>query len=319
MPTSDAMPPSALPQLSAPRPFLADGGLETDLIFHHGIDLPAFAAFVLLDADDGVGALRAYYRPYLDLARQHRTGLVLETPTWRANADWGRALGFGPRALARINRDAVALVRALADEAPDVDVVVSGCVGPRGDGYVVGEVMTAPQAAAYHLAQLAALADADLATAMTMTYAEEAVGFVRAAESVGVPPVVAFTVETDGRLPSGQALADAVRQTDEATGGAAAYFMVNCAHPTHFEHVLDGDWTARVRGLRCNASACSHAELDAAETLDAGDPSDLAARYNRLAERLDLAVVGGCCGTSVRHVAAIADVLLASSSATPVP
>ena len=307
---------TTLPQLSPSRPFLSDGGIETDLVFHHGIDLPAFAAFVLLDRDGGPDALRAYYRPYLDLARRHGTGLVLETPTWRANADWGRALGYGPRALARVNRDAVALVRALADEALDVDVVVSGCVGPRGDGYIVGETMTAPEAAAYHLAQVAAFAEAeaDLTTAMTMTYAEEAVGFVRAAESVGLPSVVAFTVETDGRLPSGQTLADAVRLTDDATGGAAAYFMVNCAHPTHFEHVLDGDWTGRVRGLRCNASACSHAELDAAESLDEGDPAGLAVGYRQLAERLDLAVVGGCCGTDVRHVAAIAEALLGTAT-----
>ncbi len=300
-----------LPQLSAPRPFLADGGMETDLIFHHGLDLPAFASFVLLDTDEGLDALRAYVRPYLGLARRHGTGLVLETPTWRANADWGRMLGYGPRALARVNRDAVALFRTLADEAPGVEVVVSGCVGPRGDGYVVGEQMTAPQAAAYHLPQATAFAEAgaDVVTAMTLTVAEEAVGVARAAEAVGVPSVIAFTVETDGRLPSGQALADAVRQTDDATGGAPAYYMVNCAHPTHFAHVFDGgDWTERVRGVRANASTCSHAELDRAETLDVGDPAALAADHLALAERLPrLAVVGGCCGTDVRHVAAIAE------------
>ena len=305
---------TTLPQLSADRPFLADGGMETDLIFHHGIDLPSFASFVLLDTDDGRDALRAYFRPYLDLARAHGTGVVFETPTWRANTDWGRTLGYGPRPLARMNREAVAFVRALAAETPSVETVVSGCVGPRGDGYVVGEKMTASEAAAYHLPQITALAEAgaDCVSAVTMSTVEEAVGVVRAAEAVGRPSVVSFTVETDGRLPSGQALADAVRQTDDATGGAPAYYMVNCAHPTHFEHVFDGgDWVARVRGVRANASTCSHAELDEAEALDEGDVDALAADHVRLAERLPhLAVVGGCCGTDVRHVAAIAEHLL---------
>ena len=302
-----------LPQLTSVRPFLADGGIETDLIYNHGLDLPSFASFILLGTDAGRDALRAYYEPYLDLARRHATGLVLETPTWRSNPDWGRALGYGPDALDRVNRDAVAFVRALAAEVPEVDVVVSGSVGPRGDGYVVGERMTAPEAAAYHLLQVSAFAEAgaDLASALTMSYAEEAIGAARAAAAVRLPSVVAFTVETDGRLPSGQSLADAVRQTDEATGGGPAYYMVNCAHPTHFEHVFDGgDWIARVRGVRCNASACSHAELDAATALDDGDPADFAADHARLADRLDLAVVGGCCGTDLRHVAAIADALL---------
>ena len=301
-----------LPQLSTSRPFLADGGLETDLIFHHGLDLPSFASFILLDSDDGREALRAYFRPYLDLARAHGTGAVLETPTWRASPDWGRELGYDDDALRRLNHAAVALVRDLAGEAPDVAVVVSGCVGPRGDGYAVGEAMTAPEAAAYHLPQAAALAEAgaDCVSAITMTSVEEAIGVARAAEAVGRPPVISFTVETDGRLPSGQPLADAVRQTDDATSGAPEYYMVNCAHPTHFEGVLDGGWAARVRGIRANASTCSHAELDAAETLDEGDPSALADAYTRLADRLDLAVVGGCCGTDVRHVAAIAGALL---------
>lgn len=306
---------TTLPQLSAPRPFLADGGMETDLIFHHDIDLPAFASFVLLDADDGREALRAYFRPYLALARQHDTGVVLETPTWRANADWGARLGYDADALDRVNREAVAFLRALADESPDVEAVVSGAVGPRGDGYVVGDRMTAPQAAAYHLPQATTFAEAgaDCVSAFTLSYVDEAIGVARAAGAVGLPAVIAFTVETDGRLPSGQTLADAVRQTDEATHEAPAYYMVNCAHPTHFAHVFDGGgWVGRVRGVRANASACSHAELDEAESLDEGDVGALAADHVRLAERLPrLAVVGGCCGTDVRHVAAIADALLA--------
>ena len=309
-----------LPHLAAPRPYLSDGGLETDLLFHHGIDLPDFASFVLLDSDDGRAALRAYFAPYVDLARQYGTGLVLETPTWRANADWGRRLGYGPEALDRVNHDAVAFLAEIRDEADDVPVVISGNVGPRGDGYVPDAAFTARQAEAYHRTQVEAFADteADLVTAMTLTTVEEAVGFARAVEAVDMASVVGFTVETDGRLPSGVPLGDAVRQTDVATGGAPAYYMVNCAHPSHFLDALDGDWVVRVRAVRANASACSHAELDEAEVLDEGDPAALAADHVRLADRLPrLAVVGGCCGTDVRHVAAIADALLAPALAVP--
>jgi S-methylmethionine-dependent homocysteine/selenocysteine methylase len=120
---------------------------------------------------------------------------------------------------------------------------------------------------------------------------------------------ISFTVETDGRLPSGQELGDAIETVDAATDAAPAYYMINCAHPTHFEAVLQpgAAWGERIRGLRANASAKSHAELDAAEELDAGDPADLGARHAMLAERLpNLTVLGGCCGTDHRHVGEIA-------------
>jgi homocysteine S-methyltransferase len=120
--------------------------------------------------------------------------------------------------------------------------------------------------------------------------------------------VISFTVETDGRLPSGQALHQAIKQVDAETAGAAAYFMVNCAHPTHFADALEdvGPSVDRIRGLRANASAKSHAELDEAEELDEGDPVELAQHYLDLAPQLrNLTVVGGCCGTDHRHIAAI--------------
>jgi S-methylmethionine-dependent homocysteine/selenocysteine methylase len=300
-----------LPHLAADRPFVADGGLETSLIYHQGMELPCFAAFVLLDDEHGRAALRTYFEPYLRLAAEHRTGIVIDTATWRANPDWGLELGYAPEALDASNRTAVAFARELRDELPDgVPAVVNGVVGPRGDGYVAGERMTADDAAEYHGRQLQVFAEAgaDMATAVTMTYAEEAEGIVAAAEQAGLPVAISFTVETDGRLPSGQALGEAIAQVDAATDAAAAYFMVNCAHPTHFERVLDeaGAWRERVMGIRANASRMSHAELDEAEQLDDGDPAELGAEYRALRERLPrLAVVGGCCGTDDRHVGAI--------------
>ena len=296
----------------AGRLFVTDGGMETTLIFRNGLELPEFASFVLLDDDAGVDALWGYYESYAKLAAELRAGIVLDTPTWRASSDWGERLGYDDARLADLNRRGVALLRELRDRrGDDPPILISGCLGPRGDGYVVGETMDAEQAERYHSPQAAVLAGAgvDLLSALTLTYAEEATGIVRAAERQGVPVVISFTVETDGRLPSEQALGDAIEQVDHETGGAAAYFMVNCAHPTHFAHVLEdgAPWLERIVGLRANASTKSHAELDASDELDDGDPDDLAERYGSLREVLPrLMVVGGCCGTDERHIAAVA-------------
>jgi S-methylmethionine-dependent homocysteine/selenocysteine methylase len=301
-----------LPQLDAARPFLADGGLETTLIFHRGIDLPHFAAFDLLRTDAGREELRAYFEPYVDLARQRETGMVLDTATWRASPDWAQRLGYAPDDLDAANRAAVALaeeIRALGEDER-MPIVVNGVVGPRGDGYDPAELMSPDEAEAYHATQIASFADTtvDMVSAITMTHAEEAIGIVRAARQHDLPVAISLTVETDGRLPTGQPLAEAIEQVDADTDAAAAYFMVNCAHPTHFAHVLedDGPWRDRLRGLRANASAKSHAELDEAEELDEGDPVELAAQHRALRDRLpNVAVLGGCCGTDHRHVGQI--------------
>jgi homocysteine S-methyltransferase len=300
-----------LPQLAGGL-FVTDGGLETELVFHDGMDLPAFAAFPLLDNPDTRGRLRRYYDGYLDIARRHGAGFVIETPTWRANPDWAGQLGYSPEQLDTANRSAVELaeeVRAAA-AADGITAVVSGCVGPRGDGYDPGDAMTPEDAQHYHAVQIGTFAQttADQVTAITMTNAEEAIGIVRAAVAAGIPAAISFTVETDGRLPTGQTLHEAIEQVDAATDGAAAYFMVNCAHPTHFADALkhDGPWLRRLAGLRANASEKSHAELDEATELDEGDPADLGARHAALRDRLpSITVLGGCCGTDARHVAEI--------------
>ncbi|HEU5363700.1 MAG TPA: homocysteine S-methyltransferase family protein [Gaiellaceae bacterium] len=288
---------------------LTDGGMETTLIFHDGLDLPHFAAFTLLADEQGRKALASYYDTYLAVAEAHALPIVLDTPTWRASADWGALLGYSREQLAEANRAAVAEVRA-AIERRTAAALVSGTVGPRGDGYVAGELMAPDEAQRYHAPQVESLsnAGADLVSAVTMTYVDEAIGIARAAADAGIPCVVSFTLETDGRLPSGLSLADAVTAADDATGASPAYYMVNCAHPTHFAHVLDGsDSLERVRGVRPNASSKSHAELDEAEELDTGDPDELAAQVASLRGSLPaLTVFGGCCGTDHRHIAALA-------------
>ncbi len=306
-----------LPQLDGGL-FLTDGGIETTLIFHEGLDLPAFAAFVLLRDERGTEALRRYYAPYAELAREHGVGFVLESPTWRASPRWGREIGCDEDELDRLNRKAIGLMEELRERyaANRAPVVISGCVGPHDDGYSPAVRLTALAAQDYHATQIATFADtaADMVTAITMTYVDEAIGITRAAVEAGLPVAISFTLETDGRLPSGQALGEAIRQVDEETGAGAAYFMINCAHPTHFGDALAGPepWHDRIRGLRANASTKSHAELDEATELDEGDPADLGARYAGLRTTLpELSVLGGCCGTDHRHVGEVCRAWLA--------
>jgi S-methylmethionine-dependent homocysteine/selenocysteine methylase len=303
-----------LPHLTDHRLYVTDGGLETTLVFRDGIDLPDFAAFPLLDTESGRASLTDYYTSYLDIAARLELGMVLDTPTWRANLDWGARLGYDPVALADVNRRAVEFVHRLATASPSVPTLTSGVIGPRGDGYVVGATMSASEAAAYHGLQARSFAEAgaDLISAITMTYSDEAIGVARAATAVALPVVISFTVETDGVLPSGETIAEAITRVDEATDGSPAYYMINCAHPTHFTSAIDPDsrWAQRIRGIRANASRLSHAELDESIELDRGDIEELAALYDELSSHLDLCVVGGCCGTDDEHVAAIASAIV---------
>ena len=304
----------ALPQTMG-QTCITDGGMETVLTFQRGIDLPCFAAFPLLESDTGTSELLSYFEPYAVLARERGIGLVLDTPTWRANADWGRRLEYDAERLAEANRKAVRLIEQVRADHSPTPVVVCGTVGPRDDAYRPGVLMTANEAERYHSAQVETLADAgaDMISGLTLTYPEEAIGIARAARRTGIPVAISFTVETDGRLPGGTALGDAIGRVDAETDGAPAYFMINCAHPTHFTDALEtgGDWIGRIGGVRANASRKSHAELDEAEELDEGDPAELADQYRTLRSLLpDATVIGGCCGTDHRHVGAVADAWL---------
>jgi len=303
---------NSLPQLGDGL-FLTDGGIETTLIFHEGLELPDFAAFHLLKTDEGEAALRNYFRTYADLARRFGTGLILESATWRSNPDWGARLGYLTEELAEINRKAILMLEEIRSEYQNenMTVVISGCIGPRGDGYVPDDLMSAWEAEVYHREQIEVFAasTADLVTAITMNYAEEAIGIAQAARNADIPVVISFTVETDGNLPTGQTLKSAIEQVDEATDGYPAYYMINCAHPTHFEHIVaeGGTWLDRVRGVRANASHRSHAELNEVPDLDEGNPVELGTQYARLKQRISsLNVMGGCCGTDHRHVEQIA-------------
>jgi len=305
-----------LPQLGDAL-FLTDGGLETTLIFHDEIDLPLFAAFDLLKSESGLERLKTYYHRYAQIAQNTGLGFILESPTWRASSDWGDKLGYTRETLKQANQQSIILMEDIRRSyaRTDLPMVISGCVGPRGDGYQAAnfDVLAAK---AYHQAQIDTFSQTtvDMVSAITMTNINEAIGIALAAKDKSLPAVISFTVETDGHLPSGETIEQAINLVDKATSNYPSYYMVNCAHPTHFEHMLPaGAELLRLRGVRANASKCSHAELDESPTLDDGNPKDFAEDYRRLKQVLPaLTVVGGCCGTDHRHIEHVSQALTAA-------
>jgi S-methylmethionine-dependent homocysteine/selenocysteine methylase len=312
MTKTDAKYRTRLPQLSD-RLFLTDGGIETTLIFLDDIELRSFAAFELLNTAEGTEQLRRYFTRYAAMARKANMGFVLESPTWRANPDWAAKLGHSKALLAEINRRAIELMTEVRDEFETrrSPMPISGNIGPRGDGYNPSAMMSTKEAEDYHAEQIGVFRDsaADFTSAFTMNYVNEALGIAQAAKAAGMPVVISFTVETDGRLPTGQTLKDAIAEVDAETDAAPAYYMLNCAHPTHFADMLKSGepWVERLRGLRANASRRSHAELDAATDLDDGNPEEFGRQYADLRRKFShITVVGGCCGTDHRHVEQVA-------------
>jgi S-methylmethionine-dependent homocysteine/selenocysteine methylase len=294
--------------------FLTDGGLETTLVFLEGFDLPYFAAFDLLKNKEGYKALKNYYTRYLKIAKEYKTNFILESPTWRINPDWIEKIGYPRNSLAELNEKAVLLLADLkAEFSNDINsILISGCLGPRGDGYVPGDCMNIDEAKQYHSEQIKALShtSVDFISALTMNYLEEIIGIVRAAESFGLPVVISFTVETNGKLPTGMSLKEAIEKTDQSVAVPPLYFMINCAHPTHFFNELKENknekWVKRIKGIRANASCKSHAELDEATELDRGIPEELAKEYKGLKDFFPhLNVFGGCCGTDEEHIVEI--------------
>ncbi|WP_412552128.1 homocysteine S-methyltransferase family protein [Shimia sp. MIT1388] len=292
------------------QPFLTYTGMETDLIFTQGVDLPGFASFPLLETPDGRAHLTSYATDLTDLAARSNLGVILESATWVANTDRAAALGYDATAVRQANLNAIAFLSELRSPLDHTATLVSANIGPRHDAYAPDTRMSVTEATAYHTTQIATLAqtNADLITAYTMADPTEATGMVLAARAFALPIVVAFTVETDGTLPTGGSLEDAISQIDAATNAYPAYYMINCAHPDHFADVFtDAPWTQRVRGIVANASRCSHAELDNATELDAGNPAEFGQQLADLRQKhAHLRVLGGCCGTDKRHLSELA-------------
>ena len=299
----------SLPQING-GVFLDYAGMETDIIFSKGMELPGFASYPLLETEDGRKMLADYMRAFIEVGRSHGVGVIIESPTWLANRDRAAPLGYSPKDLAILNRQAIELVSKVRSEAGDLPTIICGIIGPRDDAYAPSEQMTAVEAEAYHAEQVNVLADteADIIGGYTVAYPAEAIGMVQAIKNTGMPAMISFTVETDGRLPTGETLGEAIEEVDAATDGYASYFMINCAHPDHFANVLsDEPWVQRLRGVMANASRCSHAELDEATELDDGDPVELGQQLAEIhGKHSQISILGGCCGTDMRHLNQIA-------------
>lgn len=300
-----------LPQMNGGI-FLTDAGLETDLIFNKDIEIREFAAHTLLPEEKGRAALEGYLKGFLELAKKSDTGFILDSQTWKAHMHWADDLGATEGDLQSANQEAIDFITSLRDEFSDntKPIVLNGVVGPKGDAYAPDQLLSVDESREYHAQQLTWLAktEVDMVTALTFTQADEATGFVLAAKDVSLPCVVSFTVETDGNLPTGQSIAAAIEQVDSDSDSYAAYFMINCAHPDHFSHLLgDESWARRIKGIRCNASRLSHAELDECEVLDDGNPQELGEQYRQIKQTMPwLNIFGGCCGSDLRHVTEIA-------------
>ncbi len=294
-----------LPQLGSDI-FACYVGMETEILFRDGIDLPGFASYPLLLNPEHKKLIRNYYRKLIDLVREQNTGLILDATTWVANRDRGAELGFSPQELKVLNIEAIKLIADVREEKGDLPTVLSAPVGPRGDGYAPADLMTTEEAEAYHSEQIEVLADteADMVSGYTLCYPEEAAGIVRAAKKLGMPVAIAFTVETDGRLPTGMTVQEAIEQVDLEADGGPLYYLINCAHPDHFTRIFSSEpWMNRLRGVVANASRCSHAELDEAEALDEGDPDELGILVGGLRKKFpQFTVLGGCCGSNLRHM-----------------
>jgi homocysteine S-methyltransferase len=277
-----------------------------------GVELPHFSAFPLNDSAAGREVIRSYYRDYLPVAKAAGRSFLFATDSWRASPDWADRLGYDRSLLKQNNATSVALCAEVAAEfaAAGVASDIGGVIGPRRDAWQHDASITVAEAFDYHSPQVEAFAGTAATSlhAYTLTNTPEAIGIARAAERAGLPIVLSFTVETDGALPGRKPLGVAIAEVDEATGGYPAYYMINCAHPRHFTGKVKGGapWVGRIGGLRPNASAKSHAELDASPEIDIGDIAELAEDHAELLPSLpNLQLIGGCCGTDHRHIAAI--------------
>ncbi len=285
------------------KTYLVYAGTGTDLIFNHGLELPGFASFPLLEQPDTRAILASQMQALVDLASEMNVGCILDAPTWMANADRAAPLGYDAERLVEVNKDAVGLMEDVRRAAAREDVLVSACIGPRFDPYADIPPISVEDARQYHAAQMRSLkgTTVDLVTAYTFNRPREAAGCILAARDANLPIIMSLVVETDGCLSDGTKLVDAIDEIDGVTASTAMFFMVNCAHPTHFSGVFGNH--PRLRGMVANASSCSHAELDEADELDDGDPVELGSQIAEIArQNPSVQVIGGCCGTDMRHL-----------------
>jgi S-methylmethionine-dependent homocysteine/selenocysteine methylase len=303
---------SNFPKQRPNKLFLTEAGIETELMYKWGFEIPHFAMFALLENDQIVSTLRGMYRSYLDVAAKHEMSFLMGGFDYRASPDWAELLGYGPEALKEANLRCLDFHRQMgAEYASDVpEAVTMGCVGPRGDAYQLNRTISEAEAEDYHSVQLTTLRDAKvpLVYAATFNNIPEAVGVVRAARRLGLPIALSFSLDSNSKLKSGPSVKEAIEAVDEATDRAPEFYAINCSHPVEFEPALEpGSWIERLRNLRPNASKMEKIALCKLGHLEEGDPIELGQLMGQLAKRYPhMDIWGGCCGTGEVHLEEIA-------------
>jgi len=293
--------------------YLTEGGSETEILYKWSFELPEFAMFTLLDDPEADNVIRGMFRRYFDVAAEHGTAMLLNGHDYRASPDWGAKLGYSSEDLRNVQHRVIRFLDDLRAEYADrvSDVYIAACIGPRGDAYGTGGDISADESEDYHSVQLHNLdgTAADMAVAATFNNVPEAIGVIRAANSIGIPIGVSLTLTPEGRLRSGPSLREAIETIDEASGGGAVWFGTNCAHPVEFEPALAdaGPWLERLRYIRPNAAKMDKIALCSLGHLEDGDPVELGQQMGEVARRFPrVDILGGCCGTDERHLSQIA-------------
>ncbi len=296
------------PEQQAGRYFITEGGIETEIMYKWGFEMPHFAMFPLLDNPQAAAAIKGMYRRYLDVVAKYKQSALIGGFDYRASPDWGNLLGYSASALRDANLQSIQFLRDVAEEyKSDIDqALFSGCVGPRGDAYQTKNTMDRYQAAEYHAIQLETLklANVDLAWALTFGDPEEAIGVCMAAESLDIPLAVSFSLDSSHHLNTGGSFSKAVEYVDEQTNNFPEFYSLNCSHPDEFNPAIkQGKWINRVRCFRPNATKMDKISLCKLGHLEEGDPVELGYQMSDLHSRFPhIDIWGGCCGTCDTHL-----------------
>ena len=290
-----------------------EGALGERLKREYGltIDGPVAMASLVYSAR-GRHALEELWKQYLSIAERYAFPFLATTPTRRCNRERLARSEYDDNILQdnmRLLREAVAGAR--------VPTFSGGLMGCRGEAYTGQGCLTEGEAREFHRweAEGFRAAGAEFLLAALMPTLPEARGMAAAMGSTGLPSIISFTLQRNGRLMDGTALHDAITAIDTLSSPPPLCYMANCVHPRIVAEALSCPWnqteTVRTRflGIQANASPLSHAELDHAVELHQSPPEDLARDMAFLHKRFGLRLFGGCCGTDDRHMEAIARVL----------
>jgi len=290
--------------------FLMEGALGERLKREYGLTFDESVAMAgLIYEEKGASALSALWQEYIDIARQHSLPFLATTPTRRANRDRVGASSFSEHIIA----DNVAFLRKIQQNS-GIEMYVGGLMGCKGDAYTGEGALSEEDSFDFHrwAADRFREAGADFLYAGIMPTLPEAAGLARAADSTGLPYIISFTIQQDGKLIDKTTIADAIRYIDSVTQSKPVCYMTNCVHPAIVFKALSRPFNdiplvkERFRGIQANTSPLSYAELDGAVDLHCSEPAAFAEEMLKLSGCGDFQIWGGCCGTDCRHMACVA-------------